>query len=111
VLSLFLSFFSSQSYKWLESVSIFSAVILATLIQALCAYGKDRQFLELKRQTMESSTTVVRGQYGTAQMISAADLVVGDVIKLEAGDRVPADCVLFEEQDMFVDERELITTV
>ena len=36
---------------------------------------------------------------------------MGDVIKLEAGDRVPADCILFEEQDIFVDEREILKTV
>lgn len=32
------------------------------------------------------------------------ELVVGDIIALEAGDRVPADCILVEEQDMFVDQ-------
>jgi len=41
VLSLFLSFFSDQAYKWLESVSIFAAVLLVTIIQSVCAYGKD----------------------------------------------------------------------
>jgi P-type Ca2+ transporter type 2C len=30
---------------------------------------------------------------------------VGDVIMLEAGDRVPADCLLIEEMDMHVDQR------
>lgn len=106
-----LSFFSSQKYKWLESVSIFAAVLLATTIQAVCAYGKDRQFLMLHSRSLDSQATVIRGQYGTATSIPATDLVVGDVIKLQAGDRVPADCVLFEEQDIFVDERELLTTV
>lgn len=31
------------------------------------------------------------------------DLVVGDVIDLQQGDRVPADCLLLEEMDMRVD--------
>lgn len=42
LLSLFLSYFSSQEYKYLESVSIFFAVALATTIQAVCSFGKDR---------------------------------------------------------------------
>lgn len=47
--------------------------------------------------------TVLRGQYGTTQEILQTDLVVGDVVMLQAGDRVPADCLLIEEMDMFVD--------
>jgi magnesium-transporting ATPase (P-type) len=37
--------------------------------------------------------------------------VVGDIIKLYAGDRIPADCILIEESEMHVDERSIITTV
>ena len=33
------------------------------------------------------------------------DLVVGDIVLLQAGDRVPADCVLIQEMDMKVDEK------
>jgi hypothetical protein len=32
-------------------------------------------------------------------------LVVGDIILLNPGDRVPADCVLLEETDIRVDQR------
>jgi Ca2+-transporting ATPase len=31
--------------------------------------------------------------------------VVGDIVLLQAGDRVPADCLLIEEMDMSVDEK------
>lgn len=37
------------------------------------------------------------------------DLVVGDILLLEAGDRVPADCLLIEEMDMTVDQKEYFT--
>lgn len=32
-------------------------------------------------------------------------LVVGDVVKLSLGDKVPADCVIIESQNLNVDER------
>jgi P-type E1-E2 ATPase len=35
------------------------------------------------------------------------DVVVGDVIEVSAGNRVPADCVLFEEMNIKVDESSL----
>lgn len=47
----------------------------------------------------------MRGTFGIAQTIFVNDLVVGDVISLKAGDRVPADCILVEEMDMKVDEK------
>lgn len=53
---------------------------------------------------MKTKATVIRGQYGTEQEINDVDLVVGDIIKLKAGDRVPADCIMFEESDMKVNE-------
>ena len=31
--------------------------------------------------------------------------MVGDVVILQAGDRVPADCLLIQEMDMTVDEK------
>lgn len=54
---------------------------------------------------MSEKITVLRGQYGTSQTIYVKDLVVGDVILLEQGDRVPADCLLIEEMDMKVDQK------
>lgn len=110
-LSLFLSYFSTQEYKYLESISIFCAVAIATSIQAVCSFGKDRQFRVNQMASLKTNARVIRGQYGTSQEIAATELVVGDVIRLQAGDRVPADCILIEEQDMFVDERSVLKSV
>ena len=38
------------------------------------------------------------------QTIPIADLVVGDVIKIEQGMRIPADCILLEGIDVSTDE-------
>ena len=103
--SLVASFWSDVPYKWLESVSIYFAVLFAALIQSLCDYGKERQYLNLRSEIMNEQATVLRGQYGTSQTILVNDLVVGDVVILQAGDRVPADCLLIQEMDMTVDEK------
>jgi Ca2+-transporting ATPase len=47
---------------------------------------------------------VFRGNEGLTQTLSVNDLVVGDLIKIEAGGRVPADCVLIEGTDFATDE-------
>ena len=41
---------------------------------------------------------------GTTKTVYNKDLVVGDIIELTEGDRVPADCILLREMDMKVDE-------
>ena len=108
-MSLVVSLFSigepGQEYKWLEAVSIYFAVAFAALIQALCDWGKEKQFLRLRSEIMNEKVTVLRGQYGTSQTVMVSKLVVGDVILLSQGDRVPADCLLIEEMDMFVDQK------
>ncbi|MFO0116270.1 MAG: hypothetical protein ACK521_01145 [bacterium] len=106
-----LSYFSTENYKYLESISIFFAVALSISIQAVCSFGKDRQFRANYEASLNTNAKVIRGQYGTIQEIPATDLVVGDIVKLYAGDRVPADCILIEESDMHVDERSILTTI
>ena len=48
---------------------------------------------------------VVRGKKGVTQTISINKLVVGDVIVLEPGCIIPADCLLLEGNDVTVDEK------
>jgi len=52
----------------------------------------------------EESIAVIRGKYGATQSVSIFQLVVGDIILLETGARVPADCVIIESQDLTTDE-------
>lgn len=48
--------------------------------------------------------TVYRGAYGTSLSIKIRDLVVGDIVDIQQGDRVPADCILIEEMNVTVDQ-------
>jgi len=43
--------------------------------------------------------TVLRGN-GSQHEIKGEELVVGDILLLEVGDFVPADCVLIEDMNM-----------
>lgn len=107
--SLVISFFQSIPYKWLEAVTIYFAVLFAGLIQTFCDWGKEKQFLRLQKEIMDEKIQVLRGQYGTSQTVYVKDLVVGDVVLLNQGDRVPADCLLLQEMDMVVDQKQLFS--
>ena len=47
---------------------------------------------------------VTRGARGNSTSIAIRDLVVGDIVDLNQGDRVPADCILIEEMNIKVDQ-------
>ena len=57
-------------------------MLFAGIIQTLCDWGKEKQFLKLRAEIMNEKVTVLRGQYGTSQTIYASGLVVGDIILL-----------------------------
>jgi P-type E1-E2 ATPase len=65
---------------------------------------KDKQFVKLQASLKDEDVVVIRGKYGAMQSVNIYDLVVGDIIILETGMRIPADCILFESTDLSVDE-------
>jgi magnesium-transporting ATPase (P-type) len=73
-------------------------------ISSLNDWIKDKNFVRLQSQLKDEVIAVIRGKHGATQTINIYDLVVGDIVLLETGSRVPADCLLIEGQDVTVDE-------
>ena len=55
---------------------------------------------------MSAATTKVLRD-GKIEIVKSEDLVVGDVILLDAGDAIPADCRIFECASMKIEEAAL----
>lgn len=60
--------------------------------------------MKLKDEINNQEAIVYRGAYGTCSQIPIKELVVGDIIDIQQGDRVPADCILVEEMNITVDQ-------
>jgi len=73
-------------------------------MSATCDLVKERQYLKLKDEINNQTVTVYRGAFGTRTSIPVRDLVVGDVVDIQQGDRVPADSILIEEMNITVDQ-------
>ena len=101
---LVLSAFSASTTAYIEALTIYSGLLFAALCSAACDWVKERQYLKLKDEINNQEVTVWRGAYGTCQSIPVRDLVVGDVVDIHQGDRVPADCILLEEMNITVDQ-------
>lgn len=98
------SIFSKRNEAYVESLTIFGGLLFSATISATCDWIKERQYLSLKDEINNQSITVYRGAHGTVSQILVRDIVVGDIVELKMGDRVPADCILVEEMNFSVDE-------
>ncbi|HEY0969426.1 MAG TPA: HAD-IC family P-type ATPase, partial [Gemmatimonadales bacterium] len=88
----------------IEAIAIAVIVLFAVLLGFVQEYRAERAMAALRRMAAPTST-VVRG--GVAEEVAARDLVPGDVILVEAGDRIPADARLLEAINLKVDEAAL----
>ena len=101
---LIFSIFSPSATAYIEALTIYSGLLFAALISATCDYIKEVQYLKLKDEINNQTVTVYRGAFGTCCSIKIRDLVVGDIVDIQQGDRVPADCILIEEMNITVDQ-------
>ncbi len=87
-----------------DTVVIFGVVILNVII-GFVQEGKGEAAIEALQRMMVLESTVLRD--GRRQVIPARELVPGDVILLEGGDKVPADLRLFSVKNLHMDEAAL----
>jgi len=87
-----------------EAAAILVVILFITVVGFFQEYRAEEEIAALRRMVSVDATVLRDGKY---VRIPAGGLVPGDVISLEAGDRIPADCRLFEVIDLKVDESAL----
>ncbi|HDH04867.1 MAG TPA: cation-transporting P-type ATPase, partial [Nitrospirae bacterium] len=90
--------------EWVDAGVIFGVVLVNAII-GFIQESKAARALEALAQTMTTETTVLRA--GEKQRISAEEVVPGDIVFLQSGDKVPADMRLIHVRDLQVDESAL----
>lgn len=75
-----------------EPVGIIVSILLVTLISAKTSLDGDAEYRKLKEQTKAEDCTVYRD--GEIQQVDITELVVGDLIIVQSGNKLPADGVL-----------------
>ena len=90
--------------EWVDSGVIFGVVLVNAII-GFIQESKAENALAALANTMVAEATVLR--WGEKKRIPSADLVPGDIVLLQAGDKVPADLRLLKIRDLQVDESAL----
>ena len=84
-----------------ETVGIFIAIFLATIISTLSEYGSEKAFEKLNEENSIIKVKVLRNS--KKETINIDELVVGDIVYLESGDKVPADSIIIKGE-LYIDE-------
>lgn len=84
--------FMFSEYDVFETIGIFIAVMLASLISTISEYGSEEAFKRLQNEGMKKLCKVWRNN--RLEEISIDDVVVNDIVVLSSGDAVCADGVL-----------------
>ena len=86
----------------LDTIGIVIAILLATGIAFFNEYRSSKEFDVLNAHRDDVAVKVIRD--GHPASVPSRDIVVGDLILLEAGDALPADGWVVAADDMFSDE-------
>jgi magnesium-transporting ATPase (P-type) len=89
---------------WLDAGVILGVVLINALI-GFIQEGKAEDALEAIRKMLSPRAMVLRG--GHRITVDAIELVPGDVVPLQAGDKVPADLRLFKARGLQIEEAAL----
>ena len=87
--------------EWIDAAAILAIIAVNGILGFLQEYKAERSLAALKRMS-ETSARVIRD--GRRRQVPARELVVGDLIELEAGDRVPADATLVYAASLMTQE-------
>jgi magnesium-transporting ATPase (P-type) len=90
--------------EWVDSSVIFGVVLINAIIGFIQEANALRAINALA-QGLNISSSVLRD--GQRRLISAQDLVPGDIVFLQSGDKVPADIRLLKSRELQIDESAL----
>lgn len=104
LLLLFAAFVSGLQGEVIEAVVIFAILVVNALLGIL-QEGKAEKALEALQKMSAPMARVLRE--GEQHLVPAEELVIGDIVLLEAGDIVPADLRLLESVNLKAEEASL----
>lgn len=83
-----------DEFAYLEGIAIIIVIAVVVLVQAVIDKQKDAKFRQLN--SVKDCYNVLVRRAGNPTSITTDQLVVGDVIQISAGDKLPADCIFIE---------------
>lgn len=96
---------SGGEANFLECLGIFAAIFLSVVITVVMEGRSAKAFEALNKINEDTKVKVVRG--GELQLVPQREIVVGDILSVETGDKLPADGRLLFSVELHADESSL----
>lgn len=80
--------------EWYEAVGIAVAVIIANTVSVLSEHKNESKFQELQEEASKTKCKLYRN--GVLTEIFIDEIVVGDLVVLQSGDKIPADGIIVD---------------
>jgi len=90
--------------KTTTAYTILGVIVMVVLVGFIQEYKAEKALKALKKMLMPVSI-VIRG--GKEKEELSSNLVPGDIIILRSGEKIPADCIILKEEELFVNEAAL----
>lgn len=84
-----------------DAITIMIIVIMNAILGFVQEYKTEKSLEALKEMTSPTAKVI---RDSNVQVINAEYIVPGDLILVESGDRVPADCILVKDSNLMLDE-------
>ena len=84
--------FLIKHFDFFETVGIVIAIFLASFISTISEYGSEKAFEKLQEESSKIKCRVKRNN--KIVEIPIEEVVVGDIVMLNSGDRIPADGII-----------------
>ena len=80
--------------NYAEIGGIIAAILISTTVSTVSEYRSEKAFEKLNGDSNVNTVSVLRN--GALTNILLTDIVVGDIVYINAGEKVPADCVIID---------------
>ena len=106
-ISLFNKFFKGENnIDYLDGISIIVAIVVVVMVGSITNYKKEMKFHSLNDfEKKAAKYNVIRS--GTNHYVISDELLVGDLVKINYGEILPADMILIEGNGLKIDESSL----
>ena len=96
---------AAYAHESFADVLIILFVVIVNAVLGMYQESKAEKAIEALKEMAAATSKVIRG--GSLMQVKSEDLVVGDIVVLEAGDAVPADGRVLESASMQIEEAAL----
>lgn len=84
----------SSEVEWYEPIGIAIAIGLATFVSTFSEFRNENAFQKLQEEASKITCKIYRDD--EVKEVSIDDIVVGDAVMLQAGDKIPADGIIID---------------